>query len=66
MAHSNDLWLFEIFALRDLKTLVLDGDDRGDEGTQRLKRVLEKMKGPPSELTRLLGGGLDAGEISRS
>ena len=55
-AHSKDLRLFEMFALRDLKKCVLDADGRGDEGTQRLKAVLQEMKGPPAKLTKLLGG----------
>jgi hypothetical protein len=41
--------------LRDLKTCVFDHDGRGDEGTRRLKVVLREMKGPASELTKLLG-----------
>ena len=45
---------------------ILDADGRGDEGTRRLKAVLQKMKGPPAELTKLLGDGLDAEEILRS
>ena len=37
-----------------------DGDGRGDEGIRRLKAVLSELKGPPAELTKLLGEGLDA------
>ena len=55
-----------MFALRDLKKHVLDGDGRGEEGIQRLKAVLSEMKGPPAELTKLLGEGLDAEAILRS
>ena len=55
-----------MFALRDLKKHILDADGRGDEGNTRLKVVLAKMKGPPAELTKLLGGGLDAEAILRS
>ena len=55
-----------MLALRDLKKLVLDGDGRGEEGTRRLKAVLQEMKGPPAELTRLLGEGLDAEVVLRS
>ena len=55
-----------MFALRDLKKHVLDGDGRGEEGIRRLKAVLREMKGPPSELTKLLGDGMDAEEIMRS
>jgi len=42
---------------------VLDGDGRGEDGVQRLKAVLKEMKGPAAELTKLLGGGLDAAEV---
>jgi tetratricopeptide (TPR) repeat protein len=66
IASKHGLWLLEMFALRDLKKHILDADGRGDEGTKRLKVVLAKMKGPPAELTKLLGGGLDAGAILRS
>ena len=66
IASKHGLWLFEMFALRDLKKYILDADGRGDEGTRRLKAVLQKMKGPPAELTKLLGDGLDAEEILRS
>ena len=66
ISSKHGLWLFEMFALRDLKKCILDADGRGDEGTRRLKGVLQKMKGPPAELTTLLGGGLDAEAILRS
>ena len=65
-SHRTGLRLYEMLALRDLKRHVLDGDGRGDEGVQRLKAVLKDMKGPPAELTKLLGDGLDAEEILRS
>jgi hypothetical protein len=52
--------------LRDLKKHILDADGRGEAGTKRLKAVLAEMKGPPAELTKLLGGGLDAEAILRS
>ena len=32
----------EMFTLRDLKTCVLDGDGRGDEGVRLLKGVLKE------------------------
>ena len=66
ISSKHGLWLFEMFALRDLKKCILDADGRGDEGIKRLKAVMQKMKGPPAELTKLLGGGLDAEEILRS
>ena len=66
MAHKHGLRLLEMLALRDLKRCVLDKDGRGAEGIPRLKAVLQDMKGPPTELTKLLGEGLDAEEILRS
>ena len=66
IAHRTGIRLYEMFALRDLKACILDADGRGDEGTRRLKDVLKDMKGPPAELTKLLGGGLDAEAILRS
>jgi hypothetical protein len=66
VSSKHGLWLLEMQALGDLKTCVLDQDGRGDEGTRRLKGVLQKMVGPPAELTKLLGGGLDAEAILRS
>ena len=66
MSHRTGLRLLEMFALRDLKKHVLDGDGRGEEGIRRLKAVLKEMKGPPAELTKLLGEGLDAEAILRS
>ena len=65
ISSKHGLWLFEMLALRDLKKCVLDADGRGQEGTRRLKPVLQKMKGPPAELTKPLGEGLGAEEILR-
>ena len=55
IAHRTGLRLYEAFALRDLKKCILDGDGRSEQGTQRLKAVLKDMKGPHTELTKLLG-----------
>eukprot|EP01045_Picozoa_sp_COSAG04_P025502 COSAG04_NODE_3358_length_2895_cov_2.093348_1_plen_400_part_00 len=66
VSHRTGLRLLEMFALRDLKKHVLDGDGRGEEGIRRLKAVLREMKGPPTELTKLLGEGLDAEAMLRS
>ena len=67
VSHGTGLRLFEMLALKDLKAHVLDTDGRSDEGVQRLKAVLKEMKGPASELTKLLGEeGLDADTIMRS
>jgi hypothetical protein len=65
-AHTNGLRLLEMYAIRDLKKCVLDSDERSSEGIQRLKAVLTEMEGPPAELTKLLGGGLDAEAILKS
>jgi hypothetical protein len=66
VSHRTGLRLYEMFALRDLKKHILDAGGRGDEGAKRLKGVLAEMKGPPAELTKLLGGGLDAEALLRS
>ena len=66
VSHRHGLWLLEMQALGDLKLHVLDKDGRGGEGTRRLKAVLQRMKGPAAELTKLLGDGLDAEEVLRS
>lgn len=66
VSHRTGLRLFEMLALRDLKKCILDADGRGDEGMRRLKDVLKDMQSPPAELTKLLGGGLDAEAILRS
>ena len=63
VSHRTGLRLYELFALRDLKQCVLDADGRSDEGLTRRKAVLREMKGPPAELTKLLGGRLDADAI---
>ena len=66
VSQRTGLRLLEMFAVRDLKKHILDADGRGEEGSKRLKAVLKGMKGPPAELTKLLGGGLDAEVIMRS
>ena len=65
VSRRTGLRLLELFALRDLKTHVLDHDGRSQDGIQRLKTLLGEMKGPPAELTKLLGEGLDADAILR-
>ena len=66
VAHRHGIWLMEMQALGDLKVCILDKDGRSAQGTSRLKEVLQRMKGPPAELTKLLADGLDAEEILRS
>ena len=63
VSHRTGLRLLEMFALRDLKTHILDADGRGQQGIQRLKVLLAEMKGPAAELTKLLGEGLAAEAI---
>jgi hypothetical protein len=57
-AHRFGLWLYEAFALRDLKLLVLDQMSRSesDHGSRRLGAVLRLLKGPADALTPLLKG----------
>eukprot|EP01045_Picozoa_sp_COSAG04_P037688 COSAG04_NODE_9746_length_835_cov_1.300272_1_plen_82_part_10 len=45
-AHRVGLWLFQAYALRDLKLLVLDAMGHGDHGSRRLGEVLRLLKGP--------------------
>ncbi len=66
IAHRTGLRLYEMFAIRDLKVHVLDKRGRSAEGMRRLKCVLAEMIGPPTQLTRLLGEGLDAEQILAS
>lgn len=61
-AHQYQLWLFEAFALRDLKQLVLDPMGHGEYGAQRLGEALRLLVGPAEMLTPLLKG-LDAAEM---
>ena len=64
-AHRYGLFLFEAFALRDLKVLVLDRSPtmgHGDHGSRRLGAALRQLTGPAEQLTPLLDG-LDAAEL---
>ena len=62
-AHRYGLHLYEAWALRDLKLLVLDGLGHGDHGSRRLGSVLRLLKGPPEELAPMLKG-LDVHELT--
>lgn len=62
-AESLELWLLAVFALRDLKLLVLDSIGHGDHGSRRLGDVLRRLKGSAERLTELLGGGLNVAEL---
>ena len=61
-AHRYKLWLFEAYALRDLKLLVLDQMGHGEHGARRLGAVLRLLIGPAELLTPMLKG-LDAAEL---
>ena len=66
-AHRYGYFLWEAFALRDLKLLVLDGMGDGDghhghHGSQRLGAALRQLKGPADKLTPMLKG-CDAAQL---
>ena len=64
-AHRYQLWLFEAYALRDLKLCVLDKmghGEHGEHGSRRLGAVLRLLSGPVELLTPMLKG-LDAAEL---
>ena len=61
-AHTCGLWLYEAFALRDLKIDVLDSMGHGEHGARRLGEALRQLAGPASSWTRLMKG-LDAAEL---
>jgi len=62
MARTVGARLYELYAVRDLKLLVLDPMGHGDHGSRRLGAILRQLKGPMDKLTSLLKG-LDAGEL---
>jgi hypothetical protein len=53
-AHRYGLFLYEAFALRDLKVCALDGMGHGDHGSRRLGEALRQLTGPTELLTPLL------------
>ena len=61
-AHTCGLWLYEAFALRDLKIDVLDSMGHGEHGARRLGEALRQLAGPASSWTRLMKG-MDAAEL---
>ena len=61
-AHKYGLFLYEAFALRDLKTMVLDAMGHGESGSRRLGAALRQLKSPAETLTSLMNG-LDAAEL---
>eukprot|EP01052_Picozoa_sp_SAG31_P019383 SAG31_NODE_1409_length_8471_cov_12.764931_6_plen_797_part_00 len=63
-AHRFGLWLYEVFARRDLKLLVLDqmGSCHSDHASKCLGATLRLLKGPAKSLTPLLKG-LKADEL---
>jgi hypothetical protein len=61
-AHRYGLFLYEAFALRDLKVCLLDEMAHGEHGSRRLGVALRQLTGPAEMLTPLLDG-LDAAEM---
>jgi hypothetical protein len=61
-AHRYGYFLWEVFALRDLKLLVLDDMGHSEHGSRRLGAALRQLKGPASMLSPMLKG-LDAAEL---
>ena len=51
-----------MYALRDLKLLVLDNTGQGEHGARRLGAALRQLVGPAARLTPLLQG-LDAAQL---
>ena len=62
VAHDHGLWLYEAFALRDLKLCVLDAMGHGEHGARRLGAALRQLVGPADLLTPMMKG-LDAAEL---
>jgi hypothetical protein len=62
-AHRYGYFLWEAFALRDLKLLVLDGMGHSEHGSRRLGAALRQLKGPASALSPMLKG-LDPAELT--
>lgn len=61
-AHRAGMFLYEAFALRDLKMNILDGIGHGEHGSRRLGAALRQLIGPADIITPLLRG-LDASEM---
>ena len=61
-ACCYELWLFEAFALRDLKLHVLDQMGHSVHGSRRLGASLRKLMGPADLLTPMMKG-MDADEL---
>eukprot|EP01048_Picozoa_sp_COSAG05_P018307 COSAG05_NODE_2654_length_2799_cov_1.955556_2_plen_388_part_00 len=62
LSRQYGYWLFEMYALRDLKLLVLDKTGQGEHGARRLGVALRQLVGPAARLTPLLQG-LDAAQL---
>jgi len=61
-AHRNGLWLYESFALLDLKLLVLDAMGHEEFASRQLGVALRQLTGPAEKLKPLLQG-LDAAKL---
>jgi hypothetical protein len=62
-AHKCGLYLYEAFALRDLKLLVLDGMGHGEHGSRRLGAVLRLLKAASAATLAPMMKGLDATQL---
>ena len=62
-AHRYGFFLWEVFALRDLKLLVLDEMGHGEHGSRRLGAAVRALKADPAGSVRAMLKGLDATEL---
>ena len=63
-AHRYGFFLWEVFALRDLKLLVLDEMGHGEHGSRRLGAAVRALKADPAGSLGQMLKGLDAAELS--
>eukprot|EP01052_Picozoa_sp_SAG31_P029721 SAG31_NODE_2978_length_4831_cov_236.467033_2_plen_844_part_00 len=61
-AHQAGMFLYETFALRDLKMNILDAIGHGEHGSRRLGAALRQLLGPADLVTPLLRG-CDASDL---
>ena len=62
-AHRYGFFLWEVFALRDLKLLVLDEMGHGEHGSRRLGAAVRALKADRAGSLRPMLKGLDATEL---
>ena len=63
-AHRYGFFLWEVFALRDLKLLVLDEMGHGEHGSRRLGAAVRALKADPAGSVKSMLQGLDVAELS--